>query len=574
MLQQDSFHGTEIALARTVMALSLKPEHLAHYKDLALLLFKYGRRDLVQRAGLNELLPQEAKRDDEAAAAAEHLAADVERLGPTFIKLGQLLSTRPDIVPPAYAEALARLQDRCEPLPFESIEAVLKEELGMDPAGAFLIDPEPLATASMSQVHRATMRDGRELVLKVQRPGLRERVLSDLEALGEVAALLHSRSEFWARYGIDLLFAEFRKSLMRELDFRQEAMHLLTISANLREIPEIVLPQPIIGYTTARVLAMEFIPGTKVTELTRLERRETDGERLTDALFRAYLKQILRDGVFHADPHPGNVFLVGERLALIDLGMVARIGPSLQERLMQMLLAVSDNQPEEAAKALLAMGERADGADLAGFHRAVTDLLAQHHEMSFQPPQVGRAVLMLLKAAGDNGVRLPVELAMIGKTLLNLDQIGHVLAPHFEPNAAIRRHAAEITEKQMSRDVSLSALFSTAVEMKNFVQHLPGRVNRILDRVADNDLEVRVDAIDETRLMEGMQKVANRISLGVILAALIVGAALMMDVPTSFQILGYPGFAIMLFIGAAGGGMALAIAILANDIRSKRKAKG
>jgi len=559
------------------MALSLKPEHLRHYKNLALLLFRYGRRDVVARAGLNELLPQEPERDEHAEATADQLAADVERLGPTYIKLGQLLSTRPDIVPAAYAQALARLQDRCEPLPFEQIEQVLAEELGLVASRALRVDREPLATASMSQVHRASLEDGREIVLKVQRPGLREQVLSDLEALDEVAGLLRSRTDFCTRYGIDLLFEEFRKSLVRELDFRQEAMHLLTISANLREIEEIVLPQPIIGYTTSRVLAMEFIPGTKVTELSRLERRELGGEQLIDALFRAYLKQILRDGLFHADPHPGNIFLVGDRIALIDLGMVARLSPGLQERLLQMLLAVSDNQSDEAAKALLAMGESrekgSDDADIPGFHRAVAELLAQHHEMSFEPPQVGRAVLMLLKAAGDNRIRLPVELAMIGKTLLNLDQIAHVLAPHFDPNAAIRRHAADITQRQVSRDLSLSALFSTAVEMKNFVQHLPGRVNRILDRLADNEFQVRVDAIDETRLMEGLQKVANRIALGLVLAALIVGAALMMDVPTSFVIFGYPGVAILLFLAAAGGGAALAVTILANDIRAKRRAK-
>jgi len=555
------------------MALSLKPEHLRHYKNLALLLFRYGRRDVVARAGLNELLPQEPERNEHAEATAEQLAADIERLGPTYIKLGQLLSTRPDIVPAAYAQALARLQDRCEPLPFEQIEQVLAEELGLVASRALRVDREPLATASMSQVHRASLEDGREIVLKVQRPGLREQVLSDLEALDEVAGLLRSRTDFCTRYGIDLLFEEFRKSLVRELDFRQEAMHLLTISANLREIEEIVLPQPIIGYTTSRVLAMEFIPGTKVTELSRLERRELGGEQLIDALFRAYLKQILRDGLFHADPHPGNIFLVGDRIALIDLGMVARLSPGLQERLLQMLLAVSDNQSDEAAQALLAMGEAREDADIPGFHRAVADLLAQHHEMSFEPPQVGRAVLMLLKAAGDNRIRLPVELAMIGKTLLNLDQIAHVLAPHFDPNAAIRRHAADITQRQVARDLSLSSLFSTAVELKSFVQHLPGRVNRILDRLADNEFQVRVDAIDETRLMEGLQKVANRIALGLVLAALIVGAALMMDVPTSFVIFGYPGVAILLFLAAAGGGAALAITILANDIRAKRKAR-
>jgi len=549
--------------------LSLRPQNLRRYKDVAVLLWKYADRDTVGRAGLSELLPNDSDPGDKSWAAAQRFAADIERMGPTFIKLGQLLSTRPDIVPPAYAHALARLQDRCEPLPFESIEAVLREELGIDPANAFLIDRTPLATASMSQVHRATMRDGRELVLKVQRPGLRERVLKDLEALGDIARFLNNRTDFGNRYAADLLFEEFRKSMLRELDFRQESMHLLTISANLRDIPEIVIPQPVIGYTSARVLAMEFIPGTKVTELTRIERRELDGERLTDALFHAYLKQILRDGMFHADPHPGNVFIVDGRVALIDLGMVARVTPTLQERLLQLLLAVSDNHPDDATKVLLEIGECGEDADRKGFQRGITELLAQHNQMSFQPPQVGRAMLMLLKVAGDHRIRLPQELAMIGKTLLNLDEIGHVLAPHFDPNAAIRRHAADITQQQIGRDMSAASLFSTAVEMKNFVQRLPSRVNRLLDHLADNEFRVHVDAIDEARLMEGMQKVANRIALGLVLAALIVGAALLMDVETSFRIFGYPGLAMLLFLGAAAGGAALAVVILANDIKSR-----
>jgi predicted unusual protein kinase regulating ubiquinone biosynthesis (AarF/ABC1/UbiB family) len=160
---------------------------------------------------------------------------------------------------------------------------------------------------------------------------------------------------------------------------------------------------------------------------------------------------------------------------------------------------------------------------------------------------------------------------MIGKTLLNLDEIGLTLAPRFDPNAAIRRHAAEITEQRMARDFSPGALFSTAVDLKTFVQHLPARVNRILDRLADNEFQVKVDAIDEARLMEGMQKVANRISLGLVLAALIIGAALLMRVDTPFTLFGYPGLAILLFLAAAAGGVALAISILVSDIRAKRK---
>jgi ubiquinone biosynthesis protein len=265
------------------------------------------------------------------------------------------------------------------------------------------------------------------------------------------------------------------------------------------------------------------------------------------------------------------VLLVNGKIALIDLGMVAHVTPGLQDRLLQLLLAVADNRADDAAKTLLLLAEFREDADQTAFQRGVADIIAQHQEVTLQRPQVGRAVLMLLKVAGENGIRLPPELAMIGKTLLNLDEIGLTLAPQFDPNAAIRRHAAEITEQKMTRDLSLGALFSTAVDLKNFIQHLPGRINRILDRLADNEFQVKVDAIDEARLMEGMQKVANRISLGLILAALIVGAALMMSVPTSFELFGYPGLAILLFLAAAAGGVALAVSILVSDIKAKRK---
>ncbi|HYD56950.1 MAG TPA: AarF/UbiB family protein, partial [Burkholderiales bacterium] len=407
------------------MSISLRPEHLARYRDVALLLFKYGRGDLVKRAGLAELLPDDAKDPAEATPEARGLADDLERLGPTFIKLGQLLSTRPDLVPAAYAEALKRLQDDVAPIPFEAVQTILREELGdrLD-KGFKAIIPEPLAAASIAQVHYALLHDGRRVAIKVQRPGIRDQVLADLEAIGQVVSFLRLHSEFVQRYDIALLFEEFRKSLLRELDFRQEAMHLVTIGRNLQEIEEVSVPQPIERLSTSRVLTMDFVSGSKITALSPLAKKEMDGERLADALFRAYLKQILRDGIFHADPHPGNVFLAGEKIALIDLGMVARVTPGLQDRLLQLLLAVSENRADDAVKTLVLMGRCRDDANLDAFRRGVTDLIAEHQEVSTRRPQVGRAVLMLLRVAADNGVNLPPELAMIGKTLLNLDEIG------------------------------------------------------------------------------------------------------------------------------------------------------
>lgn len=554
------------------MALSLKPEHLKRYKDVALLLYKYGRRDLVNQAGLAELLPAEPEKAGQPSPEVENLADDLEKLGPTFIKLGQLLSTRPDIVPQAYADALKRLQDHCEPFPFADVENILTEELGVRLSKPFeFIEPVPIAAASISQVHYARLRDGREVALKVQRPGIREQVLTDLEAMGEVADFLDEHTDFGSRFGVAVLFEEFSKSLLRELDFRQEALHLITIGENLKEIPEIVIPRPLPSYSTSRVLTMEFVSGTKITSLSPLARIELDGEKLADALFRAYLKQMLKDGMFHADPHPGNVFIVDSKIALIDLGMVARITPDLQDKLLQLLLAVSENKANDAMKVVLAMGTRREDADEARFQREVTDIIAQHQELTRREPQVGRVVLMLMRAAGMNGFHLPPELAMIGKTLLNLDEIGRTLAPNFDPNAAIRRHAGEITQQNMSRDMSLGSLFSAAVDVKNFVQQLPGRVNRILDVVANNELKVKVDSIDETKLMEGMQKVANRITVGLVLAALIVGAALLMNVETSFVLFGYPGLAILLFLGAAAGGLMLVASILMTDIKAAKK---
>ena len=555
---------------RIPVGISLKPEHLKRYKDLALLLFKYRRGDLARHAGLSDLLPEAPDRES-APPQARELAADVQKLGTTCIKLGQLLSTRPDIIPPAYAEALTQLQDHVDPVAFDDIGKTIEEELGLQLGQAFVVfDREPLAAGSIAQVHYAVLPDGREVAVKVQRPGVREQVCADLDALGQVAGVLQRRSEAGRSIDFEGLYDEFHKSLLRELDFRLEALHLRAIGANLAHIEEILVPQPVASHSGTRVLTMEFIAGKKVTDLSRIERERVDGERLADALFRAYLKQMLRDGLFHADPHPGNVFLFGDRIALIDLGMVARLTPGLQDNLLQLLLAVADNRADDATRTLLVIGRCNDDTDRTGFARAVGDVVGQHQEVSLDRPQVGRAVLLLLKAAAEHGVKLPPELAMIGKTLLNLDAIGRILAPRFDTNAAIRRHAGEITEEQVKRDFSLTSLLSTVVDLKNFITHLPGRVNRILDLLADNRFSVRVDAIDEATLMEGMQKVANRITLGLVVAALIVGAALLMRIETRFTLFGYPGLAIVLFLFAAAGGIALSVSIVMQDIRSRR----
>jgi predicted unusual protein kinase regulating ubiquinone biosynthesis (AarF/ABC1/UbiB family) len=555
------------------MGLALKTEHLKRYRDIARLFWKYGRSDLVGQAELEDALGEAA---DPAGTAgpqlADEFARDLEVLGPTFVKLGQLLSTRPDLLPAPYLESLARLQDQVAPFPFEQVEAIVREELGVRLSKAFsAFAVEPVAAASLGQVHRAALRDGRTVAVKVQRPGIRAQVLDDLEALAEIAEASDRHTEAGRRYGFTSLVEEFRKALLDELDYRLEARNLATLRENLKEFDRILVPQAIEDYTTARVLTTEYVHGVKVTQLAPVARTELDGLGLARQLFRAYLKQILVDGFVHADPHPGNVFLTeDDRIALLDLGMVVRIAPAMQERLLRLLLAVSEGRGDEAAGCALAIGRKREQADEEAFRRRAAELVARNQDARLTDIEVGKTVLLMARASGENGIKLPPELTMLGKTLLNLDQVGRTLDPDFDPNAAVREAAADLMQKRMRKSLSPAAIAGSLIEAKQLVEKLPERINRIVETVAANELRLKVDALDEKLLMEGFQKIANRITLGLVLAALIVGASMLMRVESRFRILGYPALAMVFFLAAAGAGMALVVTIFLSDQKARK----
>jgi predicted unusual protein kinase regulating ubiquinone biosynthesis (AarF/ABC1/UbiB family) len=555
------------------MVVSLKPERLKRYKDVAMLLIKYGRSDLISAAGLEgSVLPDEIAAESQIAPA-EDLAKDLERLGPTFIKLGQLLSTRADLLPGAYLDALERLQDRIEPFPYEEVERIVSGELGVRLSKAFAdFDPVPLAAASLAQVHRAYMRDGRAVVVKIQRPDIRDLIVGDLEALGEIGHFLDEHTELGKRYEFENMLVNLRKSLLRELDFTIEANNLTTLGQNLAEFENILVPEPIDDFTTTRILTMEYISGKKITSLNPLRLLEIDGGSLAYELFSAYLKQFLVDGLFHADPHPGNVFLTDDdRIALLDLGMVGRVTRSFQDNLLRLLLAISEGRGEMAAQAAIKMGEPKEGFDRAAFERRITDLVADNSDAVLSRMNAGRVTLDITRISADCWFRLPPEFTMFAKALLNLDRVVYTLDENFDPNIIIRERANQILQQNILKSVAPSNLLSGVVDLKEFAEKLPTRVNRILDTVGNNELRLKVDAIDEKVVLEGLQKVANRITLGLVVAALIVGAAMLMRVETSFRIFGYPGLAMILFLLAAAAGLVLAFSILFYDEKRRRK---
>jgi predicted unusual protein kinase regulating ubiquinone biosynthesis (AarF/ABC1/UbiB family) len=311
---------------------------------------------------------------------------------------------------------------------------------------------------------------------------------------------------------------------------------------------------------------MEYVHGKKITDLSPLGRMEFDGVVLAEEMFRGYLEQILVHGFFHADPHPGNVFITDDyRIALIDLGMVGRITPRLQEELLQLLLAIAEGRGEEASDAAIKIGEPKPEFNEKEFTRRISEIVAQQKTMTVGQMEVGRLVLEVTQTSAACGIRVPPELTMLGKTLLNLDQVARALAPEFDPNASIRRNAAEILQQRLMKSFSPGNLFSGVLEMKDFLARLPARLNKIFDAISNNQFKVSVDAIDEKMLMSGFQKVANRITVGLIVSALIVGAAMLMRVDTTFRIWGYPGLAILFFLAAASGGVVLLINILFYD---------
>jgi len=552
------------------MKLPLDPAKAARGAALARLLVRHGRSDVVSGVGFDEFLVEDERPPGDQDGATS-LADDLEAMGPTYVKLGQLLSTRVDLLPPAYTEALTRLQDDVEPFPFEEVRRIVEDELGFSIRHGFeSFDETPLAAASLGQVHRAVLRSGREVVVKVQRPGIREVVRDDMELLGSLAELADDHTEVGRRYGLGQLLTQFRRSLAGELDYQREAANLRRLRELTASYPHLVVPEPVDDYTSSKVLTMDRLPGRKVTDVGALGLLDVDGGPLVQELFEAYLRMILVDGFLHADPHPGNVLLMPDgRLGIIDLGMVAAVPARVQDEIVKLLLAISDADGEQAAAVLASMGQPLEGYDASRFRDDVAALVTRAVALGGDV-QAGAVLVELSRLSGTHGLRPPPEMAMVGKALLNLDQVTTHLDPSFSPAKAIRDNVAEIMGSGLS--VSPAGLMAAAIDAKDFAASFPGRANRIMDTLADGRFSVRVDAVDEARLLHVMQRLANRLTMGIVLAALVVGAALMMQVPTRTRILGYPAIAMVFFLLAALGGAALVVSIIRNDQRTARSA--
>jgi len=549
--------------------MSILPENLQRYQKFMAFMLKYWNSDLFTKTvstALNED-DQDEKMSEVYDQSPEELVEDLKNMGPTYIKLGQLLSTRPDLLPDSYLKALASLQDDVPPIEYSTVQEIVEEEIGIRISKAFTsFDEEPLASASIGQVHKATLRSGKLVAVKIQRPGIRKKFLDDLDTLKEIADFAVKHTDVAKKYAFDNVLAELRHILLQELDYKREAQNLLTLGENLKEFRNLTVPKPILDYSSSKVLTMDYIQGKKITSISPMKKLENDLGPLVDELVEAYLKQIITDGFVHADPHPGNIHITStNQIALIDLGMVARFTPNIQEKLLQLLIALSQEDGEAAADVLLNMSELTDQSDVKTFRRAINKLIMDSQVKMAKEMETGRLLIQMNRIAADNGILICVEVNILGKIFLNMDQIIAVLDPEFDLKKAIEKHVHKMMRSKMYKELKPENLFSVALESKKLAERLPERLNKISENLANNEFKIKVDAIDQQRFTDGFQKVANRITLGVIIAAMIIGAAMLMKIPTTFTIFGYPGIAIIFFMIAALGGIMLSYVIIFKD---------
>jgi predicted unusual protein kinase regulating ubiquinone biosynthesis (AarF/ABC1/UbiB family) len=548
--------------------------HAARYAALGRLLLKHRAAPLTGPTETTDLDLDgyTAGGDDATAEDAGRLVDELVRMGPTFVKLGQLLSTRADLLPPVYLDALSRLRDDVEPLERGVAERVVEEELGVRISSAFdSFEPDPIGSGSLGQVHRATLRDGRPVAVKVQRPGIRRRALEDIEVIAELAEFLDSHSERASRLGFGSMVEQFRGSLIGELDYRREAANLTVLGDALAEYERIVVPRPVDDYTTSRVLTMDYVEGRSVDSLSPLGRTELDTEHLADELIGAYLDQVLVHGMFHADPHPGNILLTRDgRLALIDLGMIARLSPEVQDQLSRLLLAISSGDSTAAADALERLGDRLEGYDPDLLRTRVADLLLRYARNSVGELPAGRSLAELAMAASSCGLRPGAELTMLGKSLLNLDEVARTLDPAVRIDTIMESHAAAVMRSRMAEKVRPAKMMRSALDAAAFAEQLPNRLNKVLESLAEGRVNLRLEGLDEGSVIRGAQKLANRVTAGVLIAAFVISAALFSSAPHASTLWGYPVLTIV-FLGLAAVTAAwVVLGMLRRDLPERR----
>jgi ubiquinone biosynthesis protein len=477
-----------------------------------------------------------AGRDRSATGeGARELRKTLEELGTTYVKLGQLLSSRSDLLPDVYVEELGRLVDDVPATPFAEIEPIIREDLGDVFAR---IDPEPVATASIAQIHAALLEDGREVVVKVRRPGVVEEVALDLELLGSTAEAAEKRSDTARLLQLSTLADEVEAHMTSELDFEEEAGNAELIRTIIEPYEGLTVPAVVRPYVTERVLVLERIHGEKLTREHGLAKERA--QTLARQLFRAYVHQVASEGVYHADPHRGNVLLTEDgRLALLDFGLIGRLDEDTRTTISQLLLAIAQNRAEDVAGLILRLSMTTLDSDESAFVHELRRKLPRYHWRPLSRIQAGEALADLQRLALQHEIRLPPSFALVGKTLSQADSIARTLDPELDPIALLDEDSFGVMLREAERRLAPNNLLNYLFTQLEPLLRLPRQVGQTVSRLETGTLKVGIVPTDLGGLERVMRTTANRLGVALIIAGGLISSALMARVNETVSLAGF-----------------------------------
>ncbi|MEW6066166.1 ABC transporter [Desulforamulus profundi] len=506
--------------------LGKRMRHISRYRDIVIALVRHGFGIVVEEIGFAHFLsfPQrlffETKGKD-SKTTGERIRLVLQELGPTFVKLGQIASTRPDLLPEDIVRELEKLQDRVPPFSFQEVREIVQEELGGDLEEIFChFEDSPLAAASIGQVHQAILCSGEKVAIKIQRPNITTVIETDLEILQDLATLAEHRLEWAARYQIRDMAEEFSKSLRAELDYTIEGRNAEKISNQFRDDSKIYVPKVFWEYSTKRVLTMEYIEGVKFNELEKLKQKGYNAKMLAESLAKAIFHQIFIDGFFHGDPHPGNVLVLpGEVIAFIDFGMVGRLTPEMKYHFSSLVIALMRQSTDGVIKAILLMGLVPDDVDMMQLRDDVEQLREKYYGVPLSQISLGKAVNDLFSVAFRHSIRIPAALTLLGKTLLTIEGVVEKLDPDFSILNIAEPFGRQLLKERLHPKSLAETAWKHVSDYGELLFDLPKHIKELTSLIKRGRLRLEIDIPELDLLLKKLDRISNRLSFSIVLLA-------------------------------------------------------
>lgn len=544
-------------------------KNIQRMRHIVAVLIKHGFYSVVERMNLHRIMPLSKRLRKRAVEEAElslpeRIRLVFEELGPTFIKLGQLLSTRPDIFSEEYIEEFRKFQDKVPPFSFDKAIQQIESEFKRKADELFLeVEKEPIAAASIAQVHRAVLLDGSEVVVKVQRPGIEKTIDTDISIMYTLANLLLKYFPELAILGPVAIVDEFSRTIRKEMNFTLEASNTMKFRNMFKDNPHVYIPDVYWEFTSNRVLTLERIKGIKIDNVEKLKNEGIDPARIAHILGETFLRMVMVEGFFHGDFHAGNIFVLGpEEIALVDFGITGRITDELKESLATMFIGLATQDYDTLVDEYARMGLLPDGIDLLEFKRDYRDLMEPYFAKPFEHTSLGELLMGYIRVSFRYGIRHPKELLLLNKCTIEIEGIGRVLDPKIDLLKEAQPYAKEFIKERFRPGKVLGEVVDDIKEVNALVKEAPSQLRQIMKKMVNDKFTIDFVHVGLENFISEIDRSSNRISFAVIIAAVIIGSSMIIQSGVGPMFLGYPIIGIMGFAFAGILGLSLAISIL------------